>query len=112
LADGCGVRQTGRLAGVDNDTAARYSARAGASLPTLRRVGRAFSLTAKVPVDEKWSFVGKKQKNCDLKEPADDRKGNCWDQVALDADSRLVLELAVGPRTVEVTRSLLEGMKG
>ena len=29
LADGCGVRQTGRLAGVDKDTAARYAARAG-----------------------------------------------------------------------------------
>jgi transposase-like protein len=28
-ADGCGVRQTGRLAGVDKDTAARYAARAG-----------------------------------------------------------------------------------
>ena len=29
LADGCGVRQTGRLAGVDKDTVARYAARAG-----------------------------------------------------------------------------------
>ena len=29
LADGCGVRQTGRLTGVDKDTVARYAARAG-----------------------------------------------------------------------------------
>src|SRR5581483_2361055 len=29
LADGCGVRQTGRLVGVTKDTAARYAARAG-----------------------------------------------------------------------------------
>ncbi len=69
-------------------------------------------LTAKVQVDEKWSFVGKKQKNCDPREPADDRKGDCWDHVALDADSRLVLEVVVGPRTAEMTRSLLEGVKG
>lgn len=29
LADGCGVRQTARLTGVDRDTVARYAARAG-----------------------------------------------------------------------------------
>jgi transposase-like protein len=29
LADGCGVRQTARLVGVDKDTVARYAARAG-----------------------------------------------------------------------------------
>ena len=29
LADGCGVRQTGRLVGVDKDTVARYALRAG-----------------------------------------------------------------------------------
>jgi hypothetical protein len=32
-------------------------------------------LTAKVPVDEKWSFVGKKEKNGDPGKPADDRRG-------------------------------------
>jgi transposase-like protein len=29
LADGCGVRQTGRLTGVDKDTVVRYALRAG-----------------------------------------------------------------------------------
>jgi len=69
-------------------------------------------LTTKVQVDEKWSFVGKKEKNRDPGKPADDLKGDCWDHVALDPDSRLVLEVAVGPRTAEMARSLLEGVKG
>lgn len=32
--------------------------------------------------------------------------------MALDADTRLVLEVVVGPRTAEMARSLLEGVKG
>jgi hypothetical protein len=63
-----------------------------------------------VQVDEKWSFVGKKQKNCDRCDPADDRRGDCWDHVALDPDSRLVLEVLVGPRTGEMAEALLEGV--
>ena len=47
-------------------------------------------------LDEKWSFVAKKQKRC---RPGEDRCGDCWDHVALDAASRLVLSVVVGKRT-------------
>jgi IS1 family transposase len=49
-----------------------------------------------VQLDEKWSFVAKKQKHC---RPGEERCGDCWDHVALDAASRLVLSVAVGKRT-------------
>ena len=49
-------------------------------------------------LDEKWSFVAKKQKHC---RPGEDRCGDCWDHVALDAESRLVLSVVVGKRTEE-----------
>ena len=49
--------------------------------------------------DEKWSFVGKKEKHCDPDDEADWSRGDQWDHVALDPDSRLVLEVVVGPRT-------------
>lgn len=68
-------------------------------------------LTTKVQVDEKWSFVGKKEKNCTPDDPTDDLKGDCWDHVALDPDSRLVLEVVVGPRTAEMSVLLLEGVR-
>jgi IS1 family transposase len=42
--------------------------------------------------------VTKKQKHCD---PGEDRCGDCWDHVALDAESRLVLGVVVGKRTEE-----------
>ena len=44
--------------------------------------------TREVQLDEKWSFVAKKEKNCDPTDPADDRKGDTWDHVAIDAESR------------------------
>jgi IS1 family transposase len=51
-----------------------------------------------VELDEKWSFVTKKQKHC---RPQDTRCGDCWDHVAQDAASRLVLSVVVGKRTEE-----------
>jgi IS1 family transposase len=64
-----------------------------------------------VQLDEKWSFVGKKQKNCDPDDEADWFRGDQWDHVALDPDSRLVLEVVVGPRTADSAQLLLEGVR-
>jgi IS1 family transposase len=57
-----------------------------------------------VQFDEKWAFVGKKQKNCD---PGDARCGDCWDHVALDPETRLVVSLVVGKRTADATHALV-----
>lgn len=62
-------------------------------------------------MDEKWSFVGKKQAHCDPDHPADARQGDCWDHVALDAESRLVLAVIPGKRTEENTQRLVAEMK-
>jgi IS1 family transposase len=64
-----------------------------------------------VQLDEKWSFVGKKQKNCAPEDQADWFKGDQWDHVALDPNSRLVLEVVVGPRTQDSAELLLEGVR-
>src|SRR5271166_3335153 len=47
--------------------------------------------TSEVQLDEAWSFVAKKQKNCDPADSADDHKGDWWDHVAYDAEHKLVL---------------------
>lgn len=62
-------------------------------------------------MDEKWSFVGKKQKHCDPARQADWFRGDQWDHVALDPDSRLVLEVVVGPRTTDSAALLLGGVR-
>lgn len=58
--------------------------------------------------DEKWAFVGKKQKNC---AEDDTRHGDCWDHVALDPQSRLVVSLVVGKRTADATHALVRDFR-
>jgi IS1 family transposase len=48
-----------------------------------------------------WSFVAKKQKNCNPADPADDHKGDWWDFVAYDAEHRLVVAVVPGSRSIE-----------
>jgi IS1 family transposase len=62
-------------------------------------------------LDEKWSFVGKKQKNCDPAAEEDWFCGDQWDYVAFDPDSRLVLEVLVGKRLDTNAEELLQGVK-
>ena len=64
--------------------------------------------TREVQYDEKWSFVYKKEKNCDPENPADRHRGDCWDHVALDAEHRLVLCVVPGKRTGEHVRAIVE----
>jgi IS1 family transposase len=62
-------------------------------------------------MDEKWSFVGRKQEQCDAgasADPAgDERLGDSWDHVALDAEHRLVLAVVPGKRTAANCRRLV-----
>jgi IS1 family transposase len=64
--------------------------------------------TEALQLDEKWAFVGKKEKNRD---PEDIFSGDQWDHVALDPDSRLVLSVVVGRRIPENAELLLEDAK-
>jgi hypothetical protein len=47
-------------------------------------------------MDEKWSFVAKKEKNCDEDDPEDQFRGDCWDHVAFDPEHRLVVSVVPG----------------
>jgi IS1 family transposase len=64
-------------------------------------------LTTEAQFDEKWSFVAKKEANCDRSNPADDHKGDFWDHVAYDPENRLVVAVVPGARDVESTEALV-----
>jgi IS1 family transposase len=57
--------------------------------------------TREIQLDEMWSFVAKKRKNCHPDDPADDHKGDWWDFVAYDAERRLVVAVVPGSRSIE-----------
>jgi IS1 family transposase len=63
--------------------------------------------TREVQSDEKWSFVGKKQANCDPANPEDDHRGDYWDHVAFDPEHKLVLAVVPGARSEENARAIV-----
>jgi IS1 family transposase len=58
-----------------------------------------------------WAFVGKKQKNCDPANPADDHKGDWWDHVAFDPEHKLVLAVVPGARVTESVEEVVTEVK-
>lgn len=64
--------------------------------------------TREVQFDEKWSFVGKKQKHCSDDDPLDAEQGDNWDHVALDPEHRLVVSVVPGKRTEENVHELVQ----
>lgn len=67
--------------------------------------------TKEVQLDEKWSFVGKKEKHCDSDNPLDHSQGDDWDHTAIDPESRLLLSLVPGKRTAENCDKVIADVK-
>jgi hypothetical protein len=108
VAEGCGVRQTGRLCKAAPNTVARYSRLAGThARDAHEELVRLSPRTTEVQFDEKWAFVAEKEAHCDRKDSADDHKGDYWDQVPLDPEHRLVVGVVPDARTIENTEALV-----
>src|ERR1700739_3691517 len=67
--------------------------------------------TREAQFDEKWSFVGKKEKHGDPDKPGDARQGDNWDHVALDREHRVVLSVVPGQRTDDKVHPLVQDFK-
>ena len=65
--------------------------------------------TTEVQLDEKWSFVYRKQKNVSIDD--ENLTGDNWDYVAYDPEHKLVLEVVTGKRTSSNTDKIIAGMK-
>jgi hypothetical protein len=64
--------------------------------------------TREVQFDEKWNFVGKKEKNCDRDDPRDDELGDDWDHTAVDPEHRLLLAVVPGERCAENCKKVVQ----
>src|SRR5947209_15167955 len=113
ITEGCGVLKTARLVKVDPDTVSRYSRAAGGHARAAHDelVARSPE-TRELPMDEAWSFVAKKEKNCDEDDPEDRFRGDCWDHVVFDPEHRLVVSVVPGERTAESVQELVGDVKG
>ena len=112
IHEGCGVLKTARLVKVHPDTVSRYSRTAGEHSRAAHDELVAHSPeTRALQMDEKWSFVAKKEKHCDEDEPEDQFRGDCWDHVAFDPEHRLVVSVIPGERTAESVQELVADVK-
>jgi IS1 family transposase len=110
--EGCGVRKTARLVKVHADTVSRYSRAAGEHSRAAHDELVAHSPeTRELQMDEKWSFVAKKEKNCDEDDPEDRFRGDCWDHVAIDPEHRLIVSVIPGERTADSVAELVGDVK-
>jgi IS1 family transposase len=112
IHEGCGVLKTARLVKVHPDTVSRYGRTAGHhSRAAHDELVAHTPETRELQMDEMWSFVAKKEKNCDEDDPEDQFRGDCWDHVAFDPEHRLVVSVVPGERTAESVQELVSDVK-
>ncbi len=102
LLEGCSIRSTERLTGVNRNTIMSLLVLAGQRSARLMD-NKLRGLKCKfVESDEIWCFVNKKQKRVRKSDPAE--FGDAWVFVALDADTKLVPCFTVGKRSAANTQ--------
>jgi len=108
LKEGCGIRKTARLVGASKTGVTSIAVRLGLHARAVHDQKVRDLDVAEAQFDEKWAFVGKKQKNCNAQEPVDDTMGDQWDHTGMDVDSRLVVSLVIGKRDKETLEEVVE----
>lgn len=108
LAEGCGIRKTARLVGASKDGVTNLALRLGLHARALHNARVRNVKVNEAQLDEKWAFVGKKQKHCDPVDPADAERGDQWDHTAIDIESRFVVSLEVGKRDRETVQATVK----
>lgn len=107
LVEGNSLRATARITGVARMTVEKLLRDLGNACAEYHNANVHGLKSQRVQCDEIWSFVGAKQKNATPEKKAQGW-GDCWTWVALDADSKLVVSYAIGPRTPSVARKFME----
>src|SRR5882672_3222272 len=108
LLEGCSIRSTERLCNVNRNTIMSLLLLAGDRCQKLMD-SRMQNLNCKVlQCDEIWTFVMKKQRHVRMSDSAE--FGDAWIFIALDAESKLVPSFAIGKRTAQTTRALIDDL--
>lgn len=111
LLEGSSVRTTERITGLHRDTILRLLVLAGERCERLMA-----RLIVNVPVkdvecDEIWGYVGKKEGHKNPTEKNDDALGDAYCFVAIERNTKLVLNFALGRRSQATTDIFIEGLR-
>jgi transposase-like protein len=111
LIEGNSIRSTERITSLHRDTILRLLVLAGERCEKL--MGR---MLVNVPVadvqcDEIWSYCYKKEAHKRPEEAHDDSMGDAYCFVAIERDTKLVLNFALGRRDQATTDAFIEGLR-
>ena len=105
LTEGCSIRSTERMTGVNRQTVGTLLARVGEGCERLLDGDHGQSpLHAPRAGRELWSFVGKKARQ--VRESDDASKGDCWTWLAICAETKIVPTFRVGIAAPRPTRAV------
>jgi transposase-like protein/IS1 family transposase len=109
LLEGASVRSTERITGLHCDTILKLLVKAGEKAEAI--MGRLIRNmpVRDVEVDEVWAFIGKKEKR--VKPDEDQNLGDCYSFVAIERNTKLVLNVAMGKRDKVTTDIFIEGLR-
>jgi IS1 family transposase len=111
LVEGNSIRATVRMTGVAKNTIAKLLVELGAACAEYLDKTLVNLPCQRVQVDEIWSFVGAKQKN--VKATMFDNggfAGDAWVFVAIDADTKLIIDWLVGRRDAGYATDFLQSV--
>src|ERR1700730_16469798 len=105
LLEGCSIRSTERLTGLNRNTIMRLLEVAGERCEKLMDIKLRNLNCRYVQCDEIWSFVGKKQRH--VRKDDSTEVGDQWVFVAEDADTKLIASYHIGKRSIANTMSFI-----
>ncbi len=106
LVEGCSIRSTERMTGVNRQTIGNLVLRMGEGCARLLDESMQDLPCKRLEIDEMWAFVGKKQRHVTKRDDAS-RVGDAWTYVAIDAETKLVPSFLVGKRTAATTDAFI-----
>ena len=110
LCEGMSIRAITRLTGASKNTVAKLLIDAGKACAAYHDANVREVKSARVQVDEIWSFTYAKQKNVATAKDAPEGAGDTWTWTAIDADSKLIVSYLVGSRDAEYAVAFIQDL--
>ena len=110
LCEGVSIRAITRLTGASKNTVAKLLIDAGKACAAYHDANVRNVKSARVQVDEIWSFTYAKQKNVATAKEAPEGAGDTWTWTAIDADSKLIVSYLVGSRDAEYAVAFIQDL--
>jgi IS1 family transposase len=98
LVEGNSIRATVRMTAVAKNTVVKLLADVGAACAEYQNEALRNLPCKRIQADEIWPFVYVKQKNVKTAKATPEGAGDVWTWTALDADTKLMVSWALGPR--------------